>query len=240
MRSARFVMAAALVTLVTPASSRAQIFDRCDHVRQLNDNVAMTVGPLLRVHAGAGTLRIRGVEGLREARIRGTACASSAALLDQLSVSVQRSSAHLTIETRFPDQRDGFSETMRIDLVLEVPAGVLAEIEDGSGDADISGLGATTINDGSGALRVSDMLGSVAITDGSGDLDIDGVAGEVEINDGSGSIDLTDVRGSVRVTDGSGSIAARNVRGNFIVASDGSGGVDYANVDGRVQVPNRR
>jgi hypothetical protein len=240
MRIARFAVAAALATVLTPVSARAQIFDRCEHVRQLNNSVALTVGPLLRVNAGAGTLRIRGVEGLREARIRGTACASSAALLDQLSVAVERGSSAVTIETRFPEQRDGFNETMRIDLVLEVPAGSLAEIEDGSGDAEISGLGATTINDGSGNLRVSDMRGSLAVTDGSGNLDVNGVVGELEINDGSGDVDIADVRGNVRVTDGSGSIDVRGVRGNFTVPSDGSGGIDWANVDGRIAVPSRR
>jgi hypothetical protein len=238
MRTVRFALVAALASAV-PASAHAQIFDRCDNVRQLDNTVAFGAASLLRVEAGAGSLRVRGVQGLREVRIRGTACASSADLLDQLSVDVDRDGSAVTIETNFPD-RDGMNQSMRIDLVLEVPLGVQAEIADGSGDAEISGLGATTIDDGSGNLRITDMRGAVAITDGSGDVDIGGVVGDVVIEDGSGDVDITEIRGTVRVSDGSGSINVRGIRGDFIVPNDGSGGVDWANVDGRVTVPRRR
>ena len=238
MRTARFALAVAFAAAL-PASAHAQIFDRCDNVRQLDNTVAFGGAALLRVEAGAGSLRVRGVEGLREVRIRGTACASSADLLDELSVDVAREGSAVTIETNFPDH-DGINQSMRIDLVLEVPLGVQAEIADGSGDAEISGLGATTIDDGSGNLRITDMRGAVAVTDGSGDLDIAGVVGDIMIEDGSGDVDISEIRGTVRVSDGSGGINVRGVRGDFIVPNDGSGGVDWANVDGRVTVPRRR
>ena len=238
MHTVRFALAAAIAAAL-PSAAHAQIFNRCDHTRQLDNTVALGAVALLRVEAGAGTLRVRGVEGLREVRIRGTACASSAELLAELSVGVERGSGGVTIETHFPDH-DGINQTMRIDLVLEVPMGIQAEVTDGSGDAEISGLGATTIDDGSGNLRVSDMRGAVAITDGSGNVDVEGVIGDVHIEDGSGNVDIAEIRGTVRVTDGSGGINVRGVRGDFIVPNDGSGGVDWANVDGRVAVPRRR
>ena len=238
MLTVRFALAAAIAAAL-PTVVHAQLFNRCDHTRQLDNTVQVGAAALLRVDAGAGTLRVRGVQGLREVRIRGTACASSAELLAELSVGVERGGGGVTIETHFPEH-DGINQTMRIDLVLEVPMGMPAEVADGSGDAEISGLGATTIDDGSGNLTVSDMRGAVAITDGSGDVDIDGVVGDVLIEDGSGNVDVVDIRGTVRVSDGSGGINVRGVRGDFIVPSDGSGGVDWANVDGRVAVPRRR
>lgn len=227
-----------LGVLALPAS--AQIFDNvCDVTRDINQRVAVPIGTRLNVDAAQGSLVVRGVQGLREARITGRACASTAALLEEVSVAVRRDGNGVTIETQFPD-RNWRNEFAKIDLVLEVPADVPVHVEDGSGEAEISGVAELSIDDGSGDLRISDVRGDVFIDDGSGGIDVRGVGGDVRVDDGSGGIDIADVRGSVRIDDGSGSIDVRDVRGDFTVVNDGSGGIDWANVHGRVSVPNRR
>ena len=146
----------------------------------------------------------------------------------------------------------------RLDLVIEVPARMAADISDGSGSVEIVNLGDVDLTDGSGEINGRDLHGNIRIHDGSGSITLTDVAGEVEIRDGSGSIDLRNVAGmidvtdgsgeveitgarnSVRISDSSGSIGVRDVAGDFTVERDGSGGIDYANVRGRVDLPRRR
>ena len=227
-----------LALLLSTTPVQAQLFQRCDHTRAITNRVALAQGEALRIEAGAGSLTVRGVDGLREARISGTACASSAALLDDLAVAVTRSANGIRVETRFPD-RPRFNEQARIDLVLEVPTGTATTVTDGSGDVEISGVGELTVHDGSGDLTLEDIRGGVNITDGSGGVFVRGITGDVRLEDGSGELDVADVGGTVRIVDGSGSIDVRDVRGDLIVSNAGSGDLSWGNVSGRVSVPSR-
>ncbi|HUF50013.1 MAG TPA: DUF4097 family beta strand repeat-containing protein [Longimicrobiales bacterium] len=235
----------------------AQFRDRCSHERELANNVAVSADALARIEAGAGSLTVRGVAGLREARVRGSACATTAALLDQVSIAVVREGSGVRIRTLFPE-RTLRNEQARIDLVIEVPAGMDAEIQDGSGSMEISGLGrvhiddgsgditvrdtrgALTIDDGSGDITLADIGGAITIDDGSGSIDIRGAGGNVEIEDGSGGITIRDVHGSVRIADSSGSIDVRVVRGDFMVSRNGSGSISHRDIAGRVELPRKR
>lgn len=95
-----------------------------------------------------------------------------------------------------------------------MPSGLALDIEDGSGEIEISGVGATRIDDGSGSIDVRDVDG--------------------DLTDGSGEIEVRDVR--IR-EDGSGSIRAVEVSGDFIVDRDGSGGISVDRIGGRVETP---
>jgi hypothetical protein len=214
----------------------------------------LTGASSLDVDASAGTLRIEGRAGVNAVRIEAHLCASSAALLEdmELDAEVSRGTARVTVD--LPDHM-GNRRYARMDLVIVVPQGMPARIDDGSGATWISGLGDAEINDGSGELTVEDMRGSVeiidgsgavgvtdvagslTIEDGSGELTIRGVRGAVRIEDGSGSIEVADSGSDVEIDDGSGSIDVARVAGSLTVSDDGSGRIRHRDVQGRVSLP---
>lgn len=144
-------------------------------------------------------------------------------------------------------------ESPRIDLEVTVPASLLLDLDDGSGNISISGMTAdidledgsgdiqlhggasVKLEDGSGGIQISNLSGSLTIIDGSGSIEVQQVAGDVTINDGSGEINLRNVGGTVRISDGSGSISVQQA-GSFILEQDGSGEVDYKDIKGDVKL----
>src|SRR5258705_3066056 len=216
----------------------------------------------VEVEAAAGSLRIEGKAGLRQVQVTGTARASSQRFLSEIRLIAERRGDVVFIKADIPDGdwgrgRDNYSGAL--DLVIQVPQGINAEVSDGSGEAKALNVGALEANDGSGDFSV-DGAASVRITDGSGNLRIENVGGDVRVSDGSGEIDVRNVTGSFTVeSDGSGSITATDVRGSVIVENDGSGdievnkvgrdfrvenkgsgGIDYTSVSGQVNIPDRR
>ena len=217
----------------------------------------------VEVEAAAGTLRVEGKPGLRQVQITGTARSSSQQFLDQIKLIAERRGDVVFIKADIPDRdwnsgwRDNHSAGL--DLVIQVPQGINAEVSDGSGDAKVFNVGSLVAADGSGNFSVDGASGSVRVTDGSGSLTIDNVGGDVSVSDGSGDIEVRNVTGSFTVqSDGSGGIHARDVKGSVVVESDGSGSIevqqigrdfrveskgsgsiDYSAVSGQVDVPER-
>lgn len=213
--------------------------DDCPYRRELPARVDMPAGTALRLDADAGSLVVRGVQGLREARIRGTVCATTAELGQQAYIRAEREAGAAVVETVIPEIDNFFRDAyVRIDLVVEVPLGTAATVHDGSGSAELSGLGDLEVHDGSGNLQIEDVNGSVAVHDGSGSVEIRGARGRIEVHDGSGDVVIHDADGDVVIYDGSGSIEVDGAR-SLVVVEDGSGSVDFANVRGRVDVPRR-
>jgi hypothetical protein len=227
-----------------------------------NAVVDATGAKSVEVEAGAGSLRVEGKAGLRQVQVTGTARSSSQRFLTQIKLIAERRGDVVFIKADIPDsdsnRDDDYSASL--DLVIEVPQGINAEVGDGSGDTKILNVGSLDASDGSGSFSVIGAAGSVRVTDGSGDLTIENVGGDVKVNDGSGDITVrnvtgsftvesdgsggiyaTDVRGSVVVqNDGSGSIEVNKVGKDFTVESKGSGSIDYADVSGRIDIPDRR
>jgi hypothetical protein len=215
---------------------------------------------IVAVEAGAGSLRVEGKQGLSQVQVTGTARASSQGVLNQIRLIAERQGDRVFIKADMPDDNgwNNGNYEAALDLVIEVPQGMDADIGDGSGDAKVYNVGALDMSDGSGELLI-DGAQSVRVTDGSGSLTIENVRGDVRVNDGSGDIDVRNVSGSFIVeSDGSGGINATDVRGSVIVRNDGSGGIDvnkvgkdfrvdnkgsggidYANVSGTVDIPER-
>jgi DUF4097 and DUF4098 domain-containing protein YvlB len=116
-----------------------------------------------------------------------------------------------------------------------------AEIDDGSGEATLSGLGDMEVDDGSGELYVEDIRGSVEIDDGSGELEIRDVQGDVFVDDGSGSIEIRDVGQNVMAYEiGSGAIRVSGVEGNFTVRGGRFERIRYSDVRSMVDLPEPR
>jgi DUF4097 and DUF4098 domain-containing protein YvlB len=217
----------------------------------------------VEVEAAAGSLRVEGKAGLRQVQVTGTARASSQQFLNQIKLIAERRGDVVFIKADIPEQdwnyrHDNYSAAL--DLVIQVPQGINAEVSDGSGDAKVLNVGSLEASDGSGDFSLDGAAGSVHITDGSGNLTIANVGGDVRVSDGSGEIDVRNVTGSFTVeSDGSGSIYATDVRGSVVVESDGSGeievnkigrdfrvenkgsgSINYSAVSGQVDVPDRR
>lgn len=240
----------------------AQDYDECRHEAQRSATVDARDARRLLVGAGSGSLKIEGKPGLTTVRITGRACASSAALLDEIKLNARRSGDDVVVEANERKNEDGWNyrenQYARLDVVMEVPARMAAEIDDGSGSIDLSNLGAVNIedgsgdivadnlngaveiDDGSGGIRLVDVAGSVRIDDGSGTITLRNINGAIDIDDSSGEIDVRGARNNVRISDSSGSIDVADVDGDFVVTNDSSGSIDYDNVKGRVDIPRRR
>jgi hypothetical protein len=217
----------------------------------------------VRVEAGAGILRIVGKAGLTQVHVTGTAHASSESILKDIRIIAERNGDEIFIKSDLPDNSSSWfgwnNSTAALDLTIEVPQGINANVSDGSGDGEVDNVGdleatdgsgdfqidgasSVHITDGSGNLVIKNVRGDVRVSDGSGDLAARNVAGSFTIeSDGSGGIFATDIQGSVIVEhDGSGEINASRIGRDLIVESKGSGEVTYDNVKGRVDVPDRR
>jgi DUF4097 and DUF4098 domain-containing protein YvlB len=241
------------------STARAQ-----DYTAPRNATVDAAGARTVEVEAAAGNLRVEGKAGLRQVQVTGTARASSQQFLNQIRLIAERRGDVVFIKADIPDHewRSGFSDnhSASLDLVIQVPQGINADVSDGSGDAKVLNVGSLEASDGSGNFSLDGATGSVRITDGSGNLTIANVGGDVRVSDGSGEIDVRNVTGSFTVeSDGSGSIYATDVRGSVLVENDGSGeievnkvgrdftvehkgsgSIDYSSVSGQVDVPDRR
>jgi len=216
----------------------------------------------IEVEAAAGDLRVEGKPGLRQVQVTGTARSSSQQMLSRIKLIAERRGDVVFIKADMPDDDNFYRDddySAALDLVIEVPQGLNADIGDGSGEATVLNVGSLEMSDGSGSLSVIGASGSVHITDGSGDLTIENIGGDVTVQDGSGDIKVRNVTGSFTVqTDGSGGIFATDVKGSVVVENDGSGtievskvgkdlrveskgsgDIDYAEVSGQIDIPER-
>ncbi len=230
----------------------------CRFKALIDETIAASDADRIRIDVGAGSLDVVGAPNLDHVRIHGTACASSADLLDALGVETDRRGDDIVVVATKPDDEwHGLARRYAyIDLVVEVPAEASVAVDDGSGDLEIRHVRSAKVDDGSGSIRIEDVEEGVHVEDGSGEIDIRDVRGTVWVNDGSGSVEIdrvggveidsdgsgelvmTDVDGDALVrVDGSGSIRVRGVGGDFTVRSDGSGEIDHRDVAGRVSLP---
>jgi len=212
------------------STARAQ-----DYTAPRNATVDAAGARTVEVEAAAGNLRVEGKAGLRQVQVTGTARASSQQFLNQIRLIAERRGDVVFIKADIPDHewRSGFNNnySASLDLVIQVPQGINADVSDGSGDAKVLNVGSLEASDGSGNFELDGAAGSVRITDGSGNLTIANVGGDVRVSDGSGEIDVRNVTGSFTVeSDGSGSIYATDVRGSVLVENDGSGEIEVNKV----------
>jgi len=249
---------------VAHAGHAASQSRNCEYEAERRVELSASAGDRLVLTAGSGFLEIVGREGLDQVRVVGRVCTSHEEWIDELDVRGERRGSDAVIETVYPDRgnwRDLFRgrNYARIDLTVEVPAGMAVDLEDSSGEMNLQGLGDLRIDDSSGEIVINGSSGSVWIDDSSGEIEITGVVGDVEIDDGSGEIMLSDIDGSVMVSDGSGEIEVEGVTGNvvirddgsgsievdgvggdFVVRSDGSGSIRYDDVQGEVNIPRNK
>lgn len=185
----------------------------------------------LDIDAGAGGLIIQGSDQVTEITVSADIYTSSKSASDyEFDLSDSGTTAYLVAKTRNSGMWIG--DSPHIDLVITVPIKMMLEINDGSGDIDISNInGAINVTDGSGSLSLNEINNHVTIVDGSGGIELTSIVGSVDIEDGSGGITLNDIDGNLSIEDGSGSIYARGVSGNAEI-NDGSGDLTMKQVTG--------
>jgi DUF4097 and DUF4098 domain-containing protein YvlB len=255
-------VALCIVTVASPkAYGQRNEWEQCKHEAARSATVDAAGARLLDLEAGSGSLKVIGKPGLKSVVIRGKACASSADLLNDIELDARRSGSNVVVSANVQDNDNhrGWrnNEYARLDIVVEVPQGMDADIDDGSGEVELTDLGAVTLHDGSGEIT-ADRLTSARITDGSGEISLSDVGGRVDIKDGSGEITLRNIDGAIDIHDGSGEIKIRNAKnsvrisdssggidvvdvgGDFIVDDDGSGGIEYDNVRGKIDIPRKK
>lgn len=198
----------------------------------------------LELDTGAGYLDITGASGSGDIEVHARACTDSSRRLEEMDVLYQRRGNTWEVETEVGNARGGFSvfslfdfnSQARIDMDVRVPAGLLLEIDDGSGAINVRDVtGELRIDDGSGGIGISNVTGPVEVDDGSGEIEIHDVNGRVRVNDGSGSVTIARTM-AVTVRDGSGSIAIRDIEGNVHIPDDGSGSIRIERVSGNVTI----
>lgn len=205
----------------------------CDHTAR---RTATQAGPDIQrvvVEARAGDLVVRGGSS-RGVSVDGKACASTAALLEDIKLEIRRDGDTVYVRTVMPDISDlvfGFARYAYLDLTVAVPKTATLKIEDSSGDMHVSDVQAANINDSSGDQIVERIAGDLEVADSSGEIKIVDVGGGLRLKDSSGDIDVDKVQGDVTVTvDSSGDLDIRRVSGAVHVLSDSSGDIEIADV----------
>lgn len=253
MKKLMLMLAAFALAGCTPYANIATT--NCDHTADRSANVLLGPATIIRVDAGAGSLRIEGQKGLNEVRVKGTACASSSQLLDQVQLVAEQVGSEVRVVAQMPGST-GINEQRRLDLVIQVPDNLPLKVADGSGDTSIKGVGPLDLTDDSGNLDIVGVSGELEVVDGSGDTTVKGVRGNVSVTDDSGNLTIDDVTGNatipqdgsgdIRVSrvsrsvnideDGSGDIDVSDVGGDFTVKRDGSGDLHYDQIHGRMDI----
>lgn len=211
--------------------------ENCRFEAERSLNLSASGIEAFRLEAGSGSLEIVGVDGASEIVAVGRACASHEEFLEDLQLNSEIAGGTVVMETQHPDWSgwNGGNRYARIDLRVEIPADLAAEVKDGSGEMVISNTGSLYIEDGSGEVVLSGIHGDVSIEDGSGELVISGVTGFVSIEDGSGEIVLEDVGADVEIDDSSGEMTIVGVNGSLTI-EDSSGEMEIQDVTGNVRI----
>lgn len=224
----RRLLALAIVFAATPA-----LADDCAFRAERSLDLDAAGLATLQLATGAGDLRVEGVAGLARVELRGKACASSQALLDEIKFDSRRDGSTQHAMTTLPETHGGgwfgSDSYAWLDVTVRVPATLALDARDSSGDVDISHVASLKLEDSSGDIAVRDVTGDVSIEDSSGDVAVEDVRGSVRVpHDSSGDIRIEKVRGDAEVSaDSSGDIHIGHVDGNARVGEDSSGSIVF-------------
>ena len=237
----------------------AQAGDRdCKASQPRNLQLDMAGVKTVMFEIGANDLDVRASDGA-DNRVEGTACASDAKYLPQLTLVQQKTGDKLTVRAVREGSFNGMffgSHYAYMTLRAGVPDSVLVQLKVGSGDASIDGArdasadtgsgdvnatrirGTFTATIGSGDIGASDIGALHLLSIGSGDATIKRVRGASKIgNIGSGDLEISDTGGAIEIGSvGSGDVELRNIGGDVSVGSIGSGDIDARGVRGNLSV----
>lgn len=190
----------------------------------------------LDIEAGAGELRIVGSHSAQEVKVTADIFTSSKDQDDyELTLKQKGDKAYLVAKHH---STSGFwvGSSPRIDVIVTLPADLLLDIHDGSGDIWVKDMnGAIDVQDGSGDVELRNITGNIAVDDGSGDLIVEQVTGNVSILDSSGELLINHINGDIELEDGSGELTVKHVEG-YVSIDDGSGDMFVQAISGKVTI----
>jgi len=235
----KFIM---LIMFIFPLAVSAKTYGE---IKELS--ISSEIISSMEIECGAGFLKVKGVEGLDEIKVKADITAGNKKgeklnkfIEEEVELSLEKHGGRAVLVSRI--KPPGFSiffkkhRNIRIDLTVEVPKEMNIELKDGSGDIELKNInGEIDIDDGSGSIEVADVTGELDIDDGSGDLKINSIEGKTEIHDGSGELDIQNVIGEMEISDGSGNLEVTGVTGDLSI-TDGSGDIKIDKVKGDIDI----
>jgi DUF4097 and DUF4098 domain-containing protein YvlB len=253
MNKTLFVLAASLgLTAIAHAD------DDCRHSAERSASVDAAGITKVVIGAGAGDLKVRGQPGLSQIQAKGQACASKEDLLAKIQIESRREGSTLYLKTLMPTVEGGnflSHSYATLDLAVQVPDAAIVDLEDSSGDLELSRVKSAIVADSSGDIDIEDIAGELDVTDSSGDIEIERIAGNLKVKDSSGDMQLREIQGQVEIPidssgeisivqagavhihqDTSGEIVIRRVNHDVRIDTDSSGGIDVAEVGGNFSV----
>jgi DUF4097 and DUF4098 domain-containing protein YvlB len=212
----------------------------------------------LAFNLGSSDVIVEGVPGLARVEVRGRACASDEAWLDQLTVDQKRSGDRVDVTPHDGHDlhADWFGSSYAyVDLRVRAPTQLAVAIRSQSGDASVENMAAVDFEGSSGDLETRHIAGLLGLKVSSGDVRATDI-GSVDIrNVGSGDISLRDVHSDVEVdrtgsgdlhfdsiggvrigSIGSGDVWVVRAAGDVSIESLGSGDVNVNDVEGNFRV----
>ena len=203
-----------------------------------------TVGiSLLRIQSGAGSLIVKGIEGLDKIEVTADILVQDLEAADlesyfenNILLDLKKRGNKAVLLAEFLRSSRFKPNEAKIDLFVRVPRKMNLRIDDGSGPLLVSGFdGNVEIDDGSGSINIREITGKVRIGDGSGPMTVETIKGDVDVRDGSGSIAINTVVGNVSVFDASGGMTIQDIDG-YVKVSDGSGSIAIHDVTKNVSI----
>lgn len=236
MKYIKIIAALGITTMMSGCIVIASTPSRADFHIQKELSLDASTLTAMDIEAGSGSLIVKGEAGLTEIKVTADIYTDKKHT-DNYVLSLEQSGGTGFLVAK-NHSSSGFwtGSSPRIDIVIHVPESLSLDVDDGSGDIEVSNInGKLDIKDGSGDLIVKNIGNDTHIHDGSGEMDISDINGKLNIIDGSGEININNVEGDLSLDDGSGTIYARNINGNAII-DDGSGDLTVKHVSGVVTV----
>ena len=222
---------AMLILILLPVAALAASFDETRRLELSAEGIQT-----LKIQCGAGFLTVIGVKGMDQITataqiiVRDIQQKEFANFLEKnLQIGLEKRGKAATL---MADVNKSFLKNVeaKINLTVKLPTALPVSIDDGSGAIIVTNLSAgLTIEDDSGSIDIVNTAGKIKVADSSGSIEIRDARGSVDIQDGSGLIHVKLIDGNVNITDGSGQITIQDVNGSVTV-TDGSGSIDIQDV----------
>jgi|GEM_PF-6256844 len=228
----------------------------CAHANTYSESLPADGISIVRVNAWAGDLNVRAVEGATEVTVEAKACASDPKILESLDVKTRVNGDEVRVDVIHPNGITFGSGW--VDLTIDLPPSLAAEISDTSGSTLIDGLAAVEISAGSGDLKVIRTTGTTEIREkSSGAISLERLKGDLILGDlGSGDLTVRDIQGHVELDGkssgsarieglaqgldlghlGSGDLTVKGVGGDLSLTSKSSGTVVLTDISGKLEI----
>lgn len=174
------------------------------------------------------------------AAVTSRACASSPAMLQQLSFGQRREGDTLIVSAtrnrKLPlmDENDRYAHLV---VNASLPADLAIRLRVGAGEASIDGFTSVQAEVGAGKLSVRNTDGPLSVRLGAGDIDAERIGSLQVISLGAGEMTVRDLRGDARIGRiGPGELRIEQATGDVRIEAIGTGGVRARAIDGNITV----